>query len=124
MRLFPVIAAAALLGACNDTATKQAEGSGQTASPAATPQANPPTAIGGFVPLQSAEVKDAIHRALVTGETQRWQDGPWSGYAVPSRATLANGCRTIRYTIDQQPDAPLATINACDANRSPSPGAS
>jgi hypothetical protein len=30
---------------------------------------------------------------------------------------MANGCRTIRYTIDQQPDAPPMTINACDAGQ-------
>ena len=73
--------------------------------------------VGGFAPLRSTAVQAAIHRALRTGENQRWQDGARSGYAVPSLATLANGCRTIRYTIDQEPAAPPMTINACDASR-------
>ncbi len=92
---------------------------------AVAPGSAPPTAagsvpdqiVGGFAPLRSAAVQAAIHRALRTGQNQRWQDGTRSGYAVPSLATLANGCRTIRYTIDQQPDAPPMTINACDASR-------
>ena len=69
---------------------------------------------GGFKPLQSGAVKDAIHRALRTGETQRWADGELSGYAVPSKASLANGCRAIRYTIDQQPEVPYRSLTACE----------
>lgn len=68
-----------------------------------------------FVPLQSAAVRDAIHRALRTGQAQRWQDGKLSGYAVPSLTTGANGCRAIRYTVDQRPSAPYGSITACDA---------
>jgi len=87
----------------------------QTAAPLpVTPPA--PVGPGGFVPLQSQAVKDAIHRALTTGATQRWQDGPLSGYAVPSLTPGANGCRAIRYTIDQTPDAPYGSITACDAS--------
>jgi len=78
--------------------------------------APPPTGPGGFAPLQSQAVKDAIHRALTTGTTQRWQDGALSGYAVPSLTTGANGCRAVRYTIDQQRDAPYGSITACDAS--------
>ncbi|WP_162875394.1 hypothetical protein [Sphingomonas crusticola] len=81
------------------------------------PARPPGNEAGSFNPLASSEVKDAIHRALLTGQDQRWQAGPWSGYAVPSRQTMANGCRTIRYTVDQRPDAPATTINACDANK-------
>lgn len=69
---------------------------------------------GGFKPLQSDAVKGAIHRALRTGETQRWADANLSGYAVPSKASLANGCRAIRYTIDQQPEVPYRSITACE----------
>ncbi len=50
------------------------------------------------------------------GTTQRWQDGPLSGYAVPSLTAGANGCRAVRYTIDQRPDAPYGSITACDAS--------
>ena len=83
----------------------------------ATPAAAPYPVVDGFVPLRSAAVQAAIHRALRTGQNQRWEDGARSGYAVPSLATLANGCRTIRYTIDQYPNAPAMTINACDAGK-------
>jgi hypothetical protein len=85
-----------------------------TGAPAA-PEAPPPVGPGGFVPLQSQAVKDAIHRALVSGATQRWQDGALSGYAVPSVTAGANGCRAIRYTIDQTPGA-YGSITACDAS--------
>ena len=67
--------------------------------------------------LRSAAVKDAIHRALTTGKAQRWADGALSGYAVPSVESLPNGCRTVRYTVDQRPDAPMMTINACEGSR-------
>jgi len=76
----------------------------------------PLTGPGGFAPLDSQAVKNAIHRALVTGTTQRWQDGALSGYAVPSTTAGANGCRAVRYTIDQQPDTPYGSITACDAS--------
>ena len=69
---------------------------------------------GGFKPLQSGAVKDAIHRALRSGQTQRWADGELSGYAVPSETSLANGCRAIRYTIDQQPEVPYRSLTACE----------
>ena len=120
MRHFALIAAFALAGCSRPTATQPDTVVAPSPAAVPTPSAGDTAA---FAPLGSAQVKDAIHRALVTGETQRWQDGSWSGYAVPSQATLANGCRTIRYTIDQQPDAPPATINACDASRTPSPPA-
>ncbi|WP_420138202.1 hypothetical protein [Sphingomonas sp.] len=121
-RLAP-LALAIALAACHGTSAPQADGSAANAAAPVAPVAPAPTADlaaatpDGFVPLQSPEVKDAIHRALTTGQDQRWQDGAWSGYAVPSRETLANGCRTVRYTIDQQPNAPAATINACDAGK-------
>ena len=70
-----------------------------------------------FVPLRSQPVKDAIYRALKTGRTQRWQDGKLSGYAVPSATTAANGCRAVRYTVDQRPQVPFESINACSASR-------
>lgn len=70
---------------------------------------------GGINPLGSQAVKDAIHRALRTGETQRWSDAGLSGYAVPSPAADARGCRTVRYTIDQQPARTFPIITACDA---------
>ena len=112
MRIAPVLTAL-LLVACGKPA-KPEESPVRNAVPKALPVAS---GQDGFAPLQSAAVQAAIHRALRTGENQRWQDGPWSGYAVPSLTMLANGCRTIRYTIDQQPDAPATTINACDGNR-------
>src|SRR6478735_7385455 len=89
----------------------------ETAAPAAEVAA-PGTAQGAgsqFNPLLRSEaLKDAIHRAMTTGQNQRWQDGALSGYAVPSQEKLANGCRTVRYTVDQRPDAPMMTINACE----------
>jgi hypothetical protein len=69
-----------------------------------------------FVPLRSQPVKDAIYRALRSGETQRWQDGKLSGYAVPSATTGANGCRAVRYTVDQRPAVPFESINACSVS--------
>lgn len=81
--------------------------------PPAAPASDPAT----FVPLQSQAVKDAIHRALATGRTQRWSEGALGGYAVPSTTTGANGCRAVRYTVDQQPAGSYASITACDASR-------
>jgi hypothetical protein len=69
-----------------------------------------------FVPLRSQPVKDAIYRALRSGKTQRWQDGKLSGYAVPSQTTAANGCRAVRYTVDQRPEVPFESINACSVS--------
>ena len=69
-----------------------------------------------FSPLRSQQVKDAIYRALRTGNTQRWQDGKLSGYAVPSKTTGANGCRAVRYTVDQRPEVPFESINACSVS--------
>jgi len=69
-----------------------------------------------FVPLRSQPVKDAIYRALRSGQTQRWQDGKLSGYAVPSATTAANGCRAVRYTVDQRPEVPFESINACSVS--------
>jgi hypothetical protein len=66
-----------------------------------------------FAPLRSLQVKEAIYQAMKTGETQRWQDGSLSGYAVPSAAKGVYGCRAVRYTVDQLPDAEPQTINAC-----------
>lgn len=85
------------------------------ASVSAVPQSPPTLADAAtFVPLASDPVKDAIHRALRTGQTQRWQDGALSGYAVPSTTTDAHGCRAVRYTVDQLRDAPPKSINACE----------
>ena len=84
------------------------------ASVAVAPAAPPAPGPGGFNPLQSNAVTDAIHRALRTGETQRWTDAGLSGYAVPSRDRLANGCRAVRYTIDQQPEIPYRSATACE----------
>ena len=67
-----------------------------------------------FTPLRSAQVKDALYRAMKTGETQRWQDGGLSGYAVPSVAKGIYGCRAVRYTIDQLPLDTPQTVNACE----------
>ncbi|MDB5683060.1 MAG: hypothetical protein JWM75_758 [Sphingomonas bacterium] len=93
-----------------------------TSVPAPTPPiALPPTAARNsddpalFAPLQSGKVKDAIYQALKTGQTQRWQDGALSGYAVPSQTTGANGCRAVRYTVDQRQGATYESITACDA---------
>jgi hypothetical protein len=69
-----------------------------------------------FVPLRSQPVKDAIYRALRSGQTQRWQDGKLSGYAVPSATTGPNGCRAVRYTVDQRPEVPFESINACSVS--------
>ncbi len=118
MRVLSCLAVVLLTG-CSAKPDKAPERPVEATAPSVTPPAaaNLDQLVGGFAPLRSAAVQAAIHRALRTGKNQRWQDGARSGYAVPSRATMANGCRTIRYTIDQQPDAPAMTINACDAGR-------
>ncbi|MBV9840660.1 MAG: hypothetical protein JOY99_03835 [Sphingomonadaceae bacterium] len=120
--------ALALLAACH-RAPKDAP-AGNTADPAApalkpglgdfaarAPEGPAPPPFAGdpatFVPLQSQPVKDAIYRAMTSGDAQRWQDGAVSGYAVPSKTTGAYGCRAVTYTVDQLRDAPPATINAC-----------
>jgi hypothetical protein len=120
MRVLSSLAFALLVG-CSAKPDKTAERPVEAALPiGAQPEAAaaaPYQVVDGFAPLRSSAVQSAIHRALRTGQNQRWQDGARSGYAVPSLATLANGCRTIRYTIDQYPDAPAMTINACDAGK-------
>ena len=75
----------------------------------------PPTAADAatFAPLQSAQVKDAIYRAMTTAKTQRWKDGALSGYAVPGQALGVYGCRAVSYTVDQLPRAAPKVINAC-----------
>jgi post-segregation antitoxin (ccd killing protein) len=122
-----LLAMALLLGACHrhEDAASEANGSNVAnaaeapvamPSPAsAAPQAPPTLADAAtFAPLASDQVKDAIHRALRTGQTQRWQDGELSGYAVPSTTTDAHGCRAVRYTVDQLRDVPPKSINACE----------
>ena len=104
-----------MLAACSDKPA--AADNGATATPAAdtAPNAATPAGGGGVNPLGSQAVKDAIHRALRTGQTQRWSDAGLTGYAVPSPTADARGCRTIRYTIDQQPTRSFPVITACDA---------
>ncbi len=123
MRWYPV-AAMMLLVACQrqgaaDNASAVINASEAPAVPPSTPIASPkapPTLAdaASFVPLGSDQVKDAVHRALRTGTTQRWQDGALSGYAVPSTTTDAHGCRAVRYTVDQLREAPPQSINACE----------
>ena len=122
--LMPVI----ILSACSKPAPRADDAAGKAvmsdpigpgptatlASPAVAQNTDDPAA---FVPLQSQQVKDAIYQALKTGQTQRWQDGKLSGYAVPSATTGANGCRAVRYTVDQRPDIPYESINACAVSR-------
>jgi len=101
-----------MLAACGD---KPAAANNQTAPEPPTANVAAPADSGGVNPLGSQAVKDAIHRALRTGQTQRWSDAGLSGYAVPSPTADARGCRTIRYTIDQQPARSFPVITACDA---------
>jgi type IV pilus biogenesis protein CpaD/CtpE len=121
-RVLVLMVAAAGLAACS----KPDAADNRAAPTAATPPAGPvmPPSVAQntddpllFTPLQSAAVKDAIHRALSSGQTQRWQDGKLSGYAVPSQTAGANGCRSVRYTVDQRPAGQFETITACDASR-------
>ena len=134
------IAALLLIAACHDRGANP--GNGQAGAVLEPPVANVPAspapannavipsgdapvadgnagvpAGGAFQPLGSQAVKDAIHRALNAGTTQRWQDGGLSGYAVPSQTADAHGCRSVRYTVDQQPGASYPVITACDAGR-------
>lgn len=136
--LAPAFIALALLAGCSKPTPDASSNSGMTAansgmaipaspstSAATMPGSAFPTDDGGppqntddpasFVPLRSNAVKDAIHQALRTGQTQRWQDGKLTGYAVPSLTTGANGCRAVRYTVDQRPNAAPQSITACDA---------
>lgn len=85
-----------------------------TPAPAETPNSQDPTL---FAPLRSVEVKDAIYRALKSGKPERWQDGALSGYAVPSLTPGPNGCRAVRYSVDQRAAGNFETITACDASR-------
>jgi hypothetical protein len=101
-----------MLTACSD---KPATANNQTTPEPPAANVAAPADSGGVNPLGSQAVKDAIHRALRTGQTQRWSDAGLSGYAVPSPAADARGCRTIRYTIDQQPARSFPVITACDA---------
>lgn len=114
------LAAAALLlaGGCGDRDAAERESAPAPVQPAAPAATRPMVAATSSNPLLGrAAVQEAIHRALKTGENQRWEDGGLSGYAVPGTTVQANGCRTVRYTVDQRPDAPMMTINACDASR-------
>ena len=106
-----LVAGLLLLSACGDRKQAEPVKQAQPAQNAAAPGNASDTTL-----LRRQAVQDAIHRALTTGQNQRWQDGGLSGYAVPSLTPLPNGCRTVRYTVDQRPDAPMMTINACDAS--------
>lgn len=107
-----------LVGGCGDRGADPGPAKPAVAPAATGPASTPAAAPAPLNPLLGrAPVKEAIYRALKTGQNQRWQDGDLSGYAVPSVDTLANGCRTVRYTVDQRPDDPAMTINACDASQ-------
>jgi hypothetical protein len=113
-----LLAVAFTLAACDRKTETAAPVPAVDAGSAAAPEGIAQDAGSQFNPLLRSEaLKDAIHSAMTTGQNQRWQDGDLSGYAVPSQEKLANGCRTIRYTVDQQPDAPMMTINACAGSR-------
>lgn len=104
-----------MLAACSDKPAAD-NNSAPAPSAAGTPSnAAEPASDGGVNPLGSQAVKDAIHRAMRTGQTQRWSDAGLTGYAVPSATADARGCRTVRYTIDQQPERSFPVITACDA---------
>jgi len=111
------LAAVFAITACNRKVDTTASNPNAAPSSPALPAVQPRAGSPLNPLLRSEALKDAIHRALTTGQNQRWQDGKLSGYAVPSQQPLPNGCRTIRYTVDQQPDAPMMTINACDGSR-------
>jgi hypothetical protein len=118
MARWAFLAASLSIGACDRHADRAAPESKAGAEIQSEPASANPTPSSQLNPLlQSEALKDAIHRASTTGQNQRWQDGELSGYAVPSRELLPNGCRTIRYTVDQRPDAPMMTINACEGSR-------
>ena len=107
-----------LLAACSDRT--KAPDNGQVTAAASKDNnlhavSAPASDTGGVNPLGSQAVKDAIHRALKTGQTQRWSDAGLAGYAVPSPTADARGCRTVRYTIDQRPERTFPIITACDA---------
>jgi hypothetical protein len=115
----PVAVALLLLAAgCGERDTAP-DNASIVSKPSAVAAASPPnvTSTSSNPLLGRPAVQDAIRRALKTGENQRWEDGGLSGYAVPSLTALANGCRTVRYTVDQRPDEPMMMINACDASR-------
>ena len=125
-RPIAALVALTLLAACHAKPESKAPDGNAAAAPlkpglgdftAIAPQGPAPPPYSGdpaaFVPLRSQPVKDAIYRAMTTGDTQRWQDGTVSGYAVPSKTTGIYGCRAVSYTVDQLRDAPPATINAC-----------
>jgi hypothetical protein len=120
-RALRTVAAAAMLLAicgCGDGASPEREATPVKVQPAAPAAAPPPVTTTSSNPLLAkAAVQEAIHRALTTGQNQRWEDGGLSGYAVPGETVQANGCRTVRYTVDQRPDEPMMTVNACDASR-------
>jgi hypothetical protein len=113
------LAACSQSGSGDNGAAAPAPGASTSIGNLATPPSRPQNTDDPllFIPLQSQPVKDAIHGALVTGQTQRWQDGKLSGYAVPSQSTGANGCRAVRYTVDQRPSGNFESITACSASR-------
>jgi hypothetical protein len=120
MRLARALAGGIFLlatASCGDRAAER-QAPAVTGPVAAAPAETPSVATTSMNPLLGKPaVQEAIRLALKTGQNQRWVDAGLSGYAVPSLTTQANGCRTVRYTVDQRPDEPMMTINACDASR-------
>lgn len=110
---FLMAAGLLLLAACGkrDAPTEQAAANVAVPAPRATFTAAEKAL------LRAQPLQDAIHRALTTGENQRWSYGGLSGYAVPSLTRAANGCRAVRYTVDQRPTAEYQPINACEGSR-------
>lgn len=121
MRVARSAAAAFLLLAagCGEHDAAAPDNAAVASEPSAPAVAPPPavTSTSSNPLLGKPAVQEAIRRALKTGENQRWEDAGLSGYAVPGLAVQANGCRTVRYTVDQRPDEPMMTVNACDASR-------
>jgi len=105
------VAALLLVTACGGK-SEPAPDNAQSAAPPQTAFSPAEKALLSGQPLQ-----DAIHRALSTGENQRWSFAGMSGWAVPSPVRAANGCRAVRYSVDQRPTESYRPVNACEGSR-------
>lgn len=69
-------------------------------------KADEPEQVSNLLAIDA--VKEAMHRAFVSGKAERWRRGKLSGYAVPSELVVA-GCRAMAVSNDKDQKGAVQT---------------